>query len=380
MKIVINCVGWAKELRGVDRYYIELLRELLTADSKNHYYVFAGTWQDYIEEFREFKNVTIITVSWPSARLFRNLWHGFVFPILAKRLKPDIIHLPNTMPLFYKVCPTICTIHDLLEYVYPETFGRLQTLMRKLIVKTETKLADQVITVSDLTKNSLVDVLHVKPDKIRTVISGINTNMFYALAVDRLKLLKLFNIKKNYILFVGVLEKKKNLTGLVNAYQALPAKIRDNYQLVFAGKRDNAYESTRSLITALDLTGNVVFLDHIGKNLLYLYQGATLFVLPSHYEGFGLPVFEALACGVPAVISKNIAVARLLHDCVELIDPQDRFGITAGMLKLLTNKELRDRRIADGILKVAGFTWKRSAQETLQCYRECIALARAKRL
>lgn len=174
MKIVINCVGWSESMRGVDRYCVELLNALLKMDHTNKYYIFIGSWQNYFTGLSKFDNARIISIRWSSARLLRNFWHAFIFPIRAYKIKPDVVHLPNTMPLFFKICPTVCTVHDLLEYICPETFGVFQTWVRKIIVRRETELADIIVTVSNLARDSLIEILNLSSSKIRVIYSGVN--------------------------------------------------------------------------------------------------------------------------------------------------------------------------------------------------------------
>lgn len=375
MNIVINCVGWAPEMRGVDRYYFELLRALLKIDRVNKYFVFIGSWQRYFSQLSECDNLKIISIKWSPLRLLRNLWHAFVFPVQAKVFCPDVVHLPNTLPLIIRVAPTVCTIHDLLEYVYPETFGFIQTRMRKLIVRTEANLSDAIIAVSNLTRNSLIDVLNIPESKISVVYSGVDSERFHTGKAEAGIARQKLAIDKEYILFVGILEKKKNIDGLIKAYSLLPDKIRRKYQLVIAGKPDNAYGPAQVLTRELHLDRNVLFLGQVSEGVSELYRGASLFVLPSFYEGFGLPVLEAMASGIPVVVSKHVAIAQRLVGCCELIDPNDTQEITRRIVLLLTNRNLRKQYQIQGLKRVKEFTWEASAIKTLEVYKQCAGMA-----
>jgi glycosyltransferase involved in cell wall biosynthesis len=375
MNLVIDCVGWAPEMRGVDRYCFELIRALLKADRVNKYFIFVGSWQEYFSQLEEYSNLKIISIRWSSHRLLRNLWHAFIFPMRAKVFNPDVVHLPNTLPLLLKVAPTVCTIHDLLEYVYPETFGFLQTRMRKLIVRNEAKLSDVIITVSDLARDSLIDILNIPESRIRVIYSGVDSERFrYAERKARTERQKLA-IEKEYILFVGILELKKNIEGLIKAYGLLPDAIKSKYQLVIAGKPDNAYEAAKRLTGQMGLDKHVVFLGQVSENVSELYRHASLFVLPSFYEGFGLPVLEAMASGVPVVVSKNVAIAQRLRGCCELIDPNDAQEIAGSMALVLLNSNIRKRYQIEGLKRVKEFTWEASAIKTLEVYKECAGVA-----
>ncbi len=371
MNIVINCVGWASEMRGVDRYCYELVKALLETDRTNRYIVFIGSWQKYFTKLGRYTNLEIVRIRWSHLRLLRNLWHAFIFPVLAKSFEPDVIHLPNTLPLFLKVAPTVCTIHDLLEYVYPETFGFFQTRMRKVIVRNETKLADIVITVSDLAGKSLVDILNTPRSKIRVIYSGVDSGLFHRTRRAHKLAKRMFHIAKDYILFVGILERKKNIDGLIKAYWGLPDRLRNRYQLVIAGKFDNAYGSALELVRRFHLEKDVLFCGQVSDGLSELYQEASLFVLPSFYEGFGLPVLEAMASGVPVVVSKNVAIAQHLRGCCEIFDPVDQEALTQKIALLLRNRRLREKYSREGLTRVRIFDWQHSAAETLNVYNEC---------
>lgn len=377
MNIVLNCVSWGKEMRGVDRYANELLRALLKVDRANKYYIFVGSWQTYYDDFAVFPNARIIVAKCPSSRLFRNIWHAFVFPFQARYVRPDVVHLPNTMPLFIKPCPTVCTIHDLLEYTCPETFGFLQARLRKLIVRIETRIADAIIAVSDLSRHSMIDILRILDSKIRMIYSGVNSERFSVASRHKEEARGIFGLKNSYILFVGVLEKKKNLRGLITSYSLLPTHLKNQYSLVIAGKIDNAYAEARSLVEQLGLTSQVVFLGQVESNLNTLYQNASLFVLPSFYEGFGLPVLEAMASGVPVIASKNVAIAQRLTDCCGIIDPLDHQSMAREITRFLTNAGLRQRTITAALRRLKDFTWENSARQTLEVYYQ--AASRVKR-
>ncbi|MCJ7633026.1 glycosyltransferase family 4 protein [Candidatus Bathyarchaeota archaeon] len=364
-------MSWSPNIRGVDRYFTELLRALLKIDQINEYYVFAGVWQTYLDDFRESRNLRIISVTWPQSRLLRNIWHGLIFPLQAAKLKPNLVHLPNTMPLFFKASPTVCTIHDLLEYTCPETFSFIQSRIRKILVRQETKLADMIIAVSDLTSNSLFQTLRIPKARTEVIYSGVNAQKFFPAKKQRDLVQRLFAIDDDYILFVGILERKKNLTALVEAYGLLPDFMKKKYCLVLAGKADNAYNEVKALVSRQRLDDRVFFLGQVEQNLAILYQQASLFVLPSFYEGFGLPVLEAMASGIPVIVSKNVAIAQRLHGCCAIIDPNDPEDVAAKMALMLTDRRLRKTYVKEASMRLADFTWTATAEATLALYSRC---------
>lgn len=372
MNIVINCVGWAKEIRGPDRYFFELLKNLIKLDTQNFYYVFFGNWQKYFYDLKNIHNLKLIEVRWSPIRLLRNFWHCFIFPISAKKYHPNLVHYPNTMPLFFKISPTICTIHDLLEYTCPQTFGLLQRQMRKFIVRIQTRKADLIIAVSDLTKDSLMKILGIAESKIRVIYNGVEIGKLFLSKCIPKHASEIFNIKHKYILFVGVIDRKKNIEGLITAYSDLPDWIKKEYQLVMAGKFGNAYKAAKALIKRLNMENNVLFLGHVNKYLEVLYRDASLLVLPSFYEGFGLPFLEAIAAGIPVVASTKVAIAQRMKDCCMLVDPHNYHEIANGIKTLLTDLTLREKQLSRGYERLSEFTWEICAQKTLDVYRECV--------
>ncbi len=365
MRIVINAVSWSKLIKGVDRYTIELIRHLAKIDSNNEYYIFYGRWQDGFSKLATKHNFKFFPIKWSSRRIFRHIWHSIFFPFLARRLRPDIVHLPNTMPLLFKAGKTIISIHDqLLEFSFPEKYGFFRSLARRLIVRMEADKSSHIIAVSSQVKKELVQKLGARPSKISVVLNGVNTEIFN----PSLRSTPPFGIKKPYILFVSVIDKNKNLQTLVKGYNLLPSDLKRKYLLVVTGKKGNAYPNVSNLIQTLNIKERVIFVNHIADELPKMYANADLFVMPSIYEGFSLPVLEALASGVPVILSKTIAIADLLKDCVMTFDPFDAEELSEKIAFIISNQEYAKKLVQKGYVLTRSFSWLSTARATLELY------------
>lgn len=368
MKIVINAVGWSNLIKGMDRYCIELIRNLSYIDNQNYYYIFYGKWQKYFVNMINKKNFKFISVSWSSKRVFRHIWHALVFPFLAYKLRPDIIHLPGTMPLVFKSSKTVITIHDgLLEFFYPQKYGFFRSLARRIIVKRETKKSTKIIAVSPSVKTALIERIGIPPEKVIVVLNGVNTDQFSPSLINNLP----FDIKKPYILFVSVIDRNKNLEALLKAFYLLQPKLKEKYILIIAGKKGNAYGRIYKLVQNLRLKDKVIFLGHITENLPQLYANATLFVMPSYYEGFSLPVLEAMSSGVPSIISRTIAIADFVKNETILFDPTNVYDLKNKIEHIILNRELAKKIGEKGLKKVKeSFSWILTARATLEIYNK----------
>jgi glycosyltransferase involved in cell wall biosynthesis len=300
---------------------------------------------------------------------FPRLWtHARLSWELARR-PPDVLWIPaHVLPLVHPR-RSVVTIHDLGYLYYPTGHRRLHRLYLRLSTAWSARVAAHLIAVSEATKADLVREYGVSPDKVTVIYHGIDER-FQPLAdpADLAAVRRRYGIAGPYVLYVGTLQPRKNLARLVEAFGQLVSRegIRERFQLVLAGRKGWLYNTIFEAVARLGLTERVVFPGYVpAEDVPTLMAGAQLFVLPSLYEGFGLPVAEALACGVPVVCANASSLPEVAGDAALLVDPTDVDALAGAMRRALTDEDLRRELIARGFQQAARFSWDRCAAETL---------------
>jgi glycosyltransferase involved in cell wall biosynthesis len=221
--------------------------------------------------------------------------------------------------------------------------------------------ADKIITISNNTKNDIIKTIGIAPQKIKTIYLGVDTAPLNNNALDH------YNIHFPYILFVGMLEPRKNVIGLIQAYAAL--KNKKNHKLVIIGKKGWMYEQIFHVVKKLHIEEEVLFFGYVPDYYLpQLYQAASCFVYPSFYEGFGIPVLEAMAYGCPVITSKNSSMEEIAKGVALLVDPFNKKAIMNAINFILTHKEKRVKMRNKGFNHVKKFRWETMAEETKELY------------
>ena len=229
-----------------------------------------------------------------------------------------------------------------------------------------------MIAVSNNTKQDLISSLATPAHKISLIYNG-HEPFYRKLSPQEIDhtLLKKHNITANFILTVGTLEPRKNIIGLIKAYGKLPENLKNTYQLVIAGGRGWKYKDIFREINKLSSASRIIFTGYLPREeLRQLYNQASLFVYPSIYEGFGFPVLEALACGVPVITANTSSLPEVAGEAAVFIDPRSAEDISSAISMLLTEKEVRETLIRKGPAQVKKFSWERAAEETLNIYHE----------
>jgi glycosyltransferase involved in cell wall biosynthesis len=290
------------------------------------------------------------------------------------REKIDVLH--TTSPL-YRVPASyrgkiVTTFYDFAPYRVPDLFPKLSTAKLKTLYRFAAKKSDRIIAVSESTKKDVHDILGYPSEKITMVYNGIDNRFFKneEYSVDDLK--KGYGIFGKYILFLGTLEPRKNLSRVLEAF----AKFKDSYQgtfdyqLVVAGKKGWLTEEYFQQAQDRGIENDVVFTGYVGGDELKpLYSGAEFFVMPSHYEGFGQTIVEAMACGAPCLVSNVSSIPEIAGEAGYFVNPIDTDGIAKGMAELAGNKELREKLSAAGREQAKKFSWEKCAEETLEVYK-----------
>jgi len=348
---------------GTEWYSLQVIRRLVTLDAEDTYTLYSRAplpAEVPLAPPRVTARVMPFPRLWTHARLS---WE-------MTRRPPDVLWVPaHVLPLVHPR-RAVVTIHDLGYLHHPESHPALHRLYLRLSTAWSARAATHLIAVSQATKSDLVREYDVSPDKVTVVYHGVDERFRpvddpTTLAAVRQR----YGIAGPYVLYVGTLQPRKNLVRLVEAFaQILPPLVGG--VLVLAGRKGWLYDAIFETVARLGLTGRVIFPGYVdAADVPSLMAGAQLFVLPSLYEGFGLPVAEALACGVPVVCANVSSLPEVAGDAALLVDPTDVDALAGAMRRALTDEPLRRDLIARGFRQAARFSWDRCAAETLAVLR-----------
>jgi glycosyltransferase involved in cell wall biosynthesis len=276
------------------------------------------------------------------------------------------------IPLFVKMGKYIVTIHDVIPLILPWAFPLRHRLVLATAFARIRRQADMVIVPSAAAAEDVVRYLRVDRERIKVIPMGCDAR-FQPIGdpAPALRLRRRYGLPERYILFVGTLEPRKNLKTLLQAFALLlDEKPQDDPKLVVAGGKGWGHVGMLETTQALGLRDHVLFTGFVDDDdLPGLYRGASLFVYPSLYEGFGLPVLEAMACGVPVITSNRSSLPEVAGDAALLVDPSQPEALAAAMASILNDGELRQALRSKGLIRAQEFTWDAVAQKTLAVYR-----------
>lgn len=356
-------------LRGTDRYITELLYQLSKMDTTNQYFAFYAHWQKFVKPLTA-SNFRFIQMHPPKGTLLRAFWQALVFPGVVKTYKLDVLHYTNPIPILKRHCPIIVTIHDLAEFIQPGKYGSFKSYAKRLFVLLCVKKANFIITVSDTTRKAILDLFDYPPESIDVTLEGISDNLS-AITNDGEYIFEKYHIPRNYLLYVGVIEKTKQVESIVKAFSILDDSLQRKYAIVIAGNKGNAYEDVKSVIHACKLEEKVFFLGYVQDcDLKYLYKKAKVFVFPSLIEGFGLPVLEAMGHEIPIVASDIPVISEVAGDAAVLVNPHDITFLRDAMSKVLLDEDMRKSLIMKCSERIKDFSWENTARKTLAIYKK----------
>lgn len=308
------------------------------------------------------------------------MWTQRVFPFLLRRDRPDVLFMPIQMLPFLKAKnqKSVVTIHDLAFLLYPETFPAKDAFLHKLYVREAITKADHLIAITEATKQDIIKFYKINPDKITVVYHGVDKDRFRLMQEGEENLVadvkSKYNITKPYILYIGNVQPRKNIQGLIKAYQKLRKTTDHNYQLVIAGAKAWLVEDVMKEIGD-DYREDIIFTGRFeDAELSPLLWGADLFVLPSFYEGFGLPILEAMACGVPTVVSNTPSLVEVGGEASLSFDPHNIDDMAKVLDNIISHPDLRQTIRAKGLERVDEFSWDRCAKETIQVIKKVNSL------
>ena len=383
MRIAIDAHSVGTGLGGNESYATNLIEALAEIDTVNNYTLFV-TQRTAVERFSN---------RWPNFTVRATLPHTPLIRIpltLSAELRRnpvDVLHVQFTSPPF-SPCPVVVSIHDLSFEHLPQTFKWRSRKQLRLTVRHSARAAAQVIALSEHARSDLIATYRLQPERVNVV--PLAAPAHFGPVTDEQEIQRVrqtYGIKGDYILSVGAIQPRKNLSRLVAAYARLSgsyARLRGFGpggklpQLVLVGKCAWLYDETLRTIKELAVSESVILPGYVPEaDLPALYSGALCFVYPSYFEGFGLPPLEAMKCGAPVIVGDKTSLPEVVGDAGVLVDPFDVADIAAKLENVISDSNLRADLRVKGLQRAKLFDWRETARQTLAIYRQAAGGKRA---
>ncbi len=366
MKIAIDAHSIGTQAGGNETYFRQLLRGLARDKSDNQYILF-HFHPDAVEAVEE--DPRFISVAIPKNPVIRM---GISLPWLLRKMQPDVFHCQYVQPPFTKA-KTVVTIHDLAHEHFPEFFHPVEGLRMRRMVRATARRADHITTVSKFAAADIERIYGVPGEKISVAYQAASERFRPRdKQVSQEQLARAYGITFPFILYVGRIQGRKNLPRLVEAYARL-RKQGTTARLVLVGKRDWQSEKLLSRIQELGLDDSVIFPGYVTEDTLPLfYNAAEVFVFPSVFEGFGLPVVESMASGTPTITSYGSSLEEVAGDGALLVDPLDVNSIADTIGRVLSDRKLQSQLATRGLLRSAAFKPDGLSRKMLDVYRSLL--------
>ena len=359
MKIVIAAWHLKDFNVGLGRYCRGLIEAIGRVDKENQYEVLMPN-DSY--RFPERPNVRYRLLRFPVFK--RRFWEQ-VAPLVVGRY--DLLHLPYDSCVAWKTAKLVVTVHDLKPLITGGT-GSLRNIngfLERLLVRDRWARIDHVLTDSRCSRRDIIQRLGVAADRVTVAYPGVDLERFRPSPPAQAEA-----GARPYVLCVAGADPTKNVETLVDAFARLPLSLRDAHELVLVGDFRRR-QDIRDRVSRVGIEKQSIFTGVVtDERLIELYQRAALFVFPSRYEGFGLPVLEAMACGCPVVSSNASSLPEVAGDAAILVDPLDVSGMTHAMDRVLSDSDLRQALRAKGLVQAAKFSWDQTARDTLAVYQK----------
>jgi glycosyltransferase involved in cell wall biosynthesis len=343
-------------------YTFNLIKHLLAIDRENEYFRLD------LKETSSFDSLPCrkLVFKFPQFKLGKFLFPNLVLPMKLKGAV-DLVHFPNPYGSFMpaRKYKTVVTIHDISPLLFPRTQTRMNVFHHKYLLPAIIKQTDLILTVSESSRRDIINYYSVPERKVVAVHNGVDARFKPNKNTEALSFKR--ELPSRYILFVGTLDKRKNFETLIGAFKLIKDR-KLSHKLVISGAKGWMDVQVDALIARLGLQKEILFVHASDDELPILYSLADLFVLPSFYEGFGLPVVEAMACGTPVVAANTAALPEIIGEAGLLANPYSPEDFSQAMLKVLTDDGLRNQLVQKGLVRAQNFTWEKCARETLNAY------------
>jgi glycosyltransferase involved in cell wall biosynthesis len=378
MRIGIDVRNIGKQRTGDEAVFLNLVKNLAKIDSENEYLLFTDTNDSTVLQYTveklgiaNKKNFKIVSLKSPN----KFCWNIRVLPRYLKKNPVDVYHTQYITPFFVpKEIKIITHIHDVSFLAYPEFIKKSDLFFLKFLIPKSLKRADKIIAVSEFTKNEIIKYYQIDPEKIEIVYNAVSEDFMrndYS-GNELFAIRKKYNLPGKYILYIGTMQPRKNISVLVNAFAAVKNRI-PGMKLVLSGNK-NAHNFDKKIdkeIKRLKLNDDVIFSGFVDESdKAALFQMAEVFVYPSLYEGFGIPMLEAMSQKIPVLISDIPVHHETAKDGALYFNPESVDEISEKLYNILADENLKKNLINLGLRRLDFFSWEKSAWDILRIYQK----------
>mgnify|MGYP006278195397 CR=1 FL=1 len=366
MKIGIDLHTITDFMQGSRTYIYNMTKALLDIDQENLYYLYFTQNISLPSELNKSNVVNKRII--PKNKFIRI---PFSFPLLLYRDNIDLFFC-QYMGIPWGNVPFVVTLHDIIHEEHPEYYPRLLRKIMQITYPQSAHRAYAVFTVSEYSKSSIASLYKVPAEKITVTYDAVSPEfrpIHDSKSLDAVR--QKYGLPKDYILFVGRIEPRKNIQGLMHAFAQLIKLQQIPHKLAIVGMKDKLFTAFYKQIKSTGLVERIVFTGGVEQaDLPYVYSAADLFVYPSFAEGFGIPPLEAMACGVPVISSNRTALPEVVGTAAKTVDPEDADHLAQTMLSILKSPETKKDMIDRGLVQAQNFSWTKSAQKALAVFTQ----------
>lgn len=368
--MIVGISGYVgNRLTGIGRVLISVLCELARQYPKDKYIVFRNFDFKEYDCLSEFSNIQLVDVPYTKESTGKNIfWHQWLFQKLLKKYNCDLAYIPNFTLLLWKTVPTAVTIHDLIEYNVPEKFSRARMIYRKGICDPlMARRSDHILTVSQSSFNDIVKYLNVDPKKITLTLNATDKQFFKKYPGDEVEqILSKYGLSyKGYLLFVGTIDYPgKNIKTVIEAFFNLKKKGKLlEKKLVVIGKNGFNSDVIYDFVKSSQFKDDVIFTGYLkDEDLPKFYAGAAIMLYLSLFEGFGLPVLEAMSCATPVICSNTSCFPEIVEELDVTVDPLDVSAVEQKIQTILSDDVFYEQLSNECFEKSTKYSWAESAK------------------
>ena len=377
MRIALDLTSTPRNKTGIGRYLYNLVDALQQVDQKNEYFLFIQS--DDIEGFNILgTNFHCVTVNSKLLRktYLRILWEQVVLPFRLKKLQIDLLHSPYfTMPYLSSI-KNVVTFHDMTYFILPHVHTPIKREMFKTYIRLSSRKANAILAISNNTVDDIYKYVKLKDSEVYVTPMGVDERFFSNEPCDK-EILSSYGIEQEYFLYVGTIEPRKNILRLLKAYNSLENETKSKYKLVISGKKGWMYDDIYKYISDNNLHQYIHFTGFVkDEHLPDLYRGAKIFLYVSIYEGFGIPVIESMASGIPCITSNIASMKEVAEESAFTIDPYNEDEIRDAIIQVLNDEKLYEDLRNKGRKRASVYTWKECARKSVLAYEKVMGISR----